>query len=349
MFFWMFRGVTCLTRQVRLKSSGPVEPYFKKFVPRRACLYVPGTEMLKIERVQSLDVDALVLDCEDGVAATAKAAARDTILKALDTYEFGRADIGVRINSIDSGLAEKDFDQIFQAKRLPHSVYLPKVESVEHVTWLVDHVNKRLLQTEEDSRKILNIVLYIESAIGLIHLKDILQHASELSEISRGVIDAVVFGSDDFAASIGAQRTKDGQEVLLARQQIVLMCKAFKIQPIDMVYIDFKDSEGLRRQALEGVKLGFTGKQVIHPSQVPIVQEAFSPSKEKIDWAKQLIEEFKQHIEAGKGAFNFKGSMIDMPTVLQAKNILEFDYVIRNEELPEKYKVDPNKDVVIKE
>ncbi|XP_022652833.1 citrate lyase subunit beta-like protein, mitochondrial [Varroa jacobsoni] len=349
MFARISRSVARVQRQVRLKSSGPIEPYFKKFVPRRACLYVPGSDISKIEKVQSLDVDALILDCEDGVAATAKETARDTILKALDSFKFGRADVGVRINSVDSGLAEKDFDHIFQAKQLPHSVYLPKVESVEHVTWVVDHVNKRLLKTKEDSCKMLNIVLYIESAIGLIYLKDILQHASELSEISRGVIDAVVFGSDDFTANIGAQRTKDAQEVLMARQQIVLLCRAFKVQPIDMVYIDYKDSEGLRKQALEGVKLGFTGKQVIHPSQVPIVQEAFSPSKEKIEWAKDLIKEFKQHTETGKGVFNFRGSMIDMPTILQAKNILEFDYVIRGEELPKKYRVDPNNDDVVKE
>lgn len=190
--------------------------------------------------------------------------ARDTILKSLDEFKFGRADVGVRINSVDSGLAEEDFDQIFQAKQLPQTVYLPKVENVEHVTWvriasladkciseygficktcrkrtrsftkiiysrnkktlfycdtishfniwwyfvdggeqLVNHVNNRLLQTKEDSLKVLNIVLYIETAIGLVHLKEILQHASELSEMSRCVIDGVVFGSDDFTASIG--------------------------------------------------------------------------------------------------------------------------------------------------
>lgn len=77
MFSRVSRGVACLTRQVRFKSSGPVEPYFKKFVPRRACLYVPGSDIKKIEKVQNLDVDALVLDCEDGVAATAKVTETD--------------------------------------------------------------------------------------------------------------------------------------------------------------------------------------------------------------------------------------------------------------------------------
>lgn len=291
-----------------------------------------------------MDVDCLVLDCEDGVAATAKAKAREVIKQALDTMEFGRADIAVRINSVSSGLAEEDFNYIFDAKKLPTTVFLPKVETKDDVTWLVDHVNHRLLKTEEDAKKRLNLVLYIESAIGLINLKDILQHATEITEFTRGTIDAVVFGSDDFTASIGAQRTHDAQEVFLARQQIVLMCRAFKIQPIDMVYIDYKDSEGLRKQALEGAKMGFTGKQVIHPSQVPIVQESFSPSEDKIEWAKELIIEFKKHVEEGKGAFTFRGSMIDMPTVLQAKNILDFDATVRGEEVPEKFKVNPELD-----
>jgi len=96
------------------------------------------------------------------------------------------------------------------------------------------------------------------------------------------------------------------------------------MQAIDLVHIDYKDLDGLRRQALEGARMGFTGKQVIHPGQVPVVHQAFAPSQEKIEWATDLIREFNQHAsQQGKGAFSFRGHMIDAPLVKQARNILD--------------------------
>jgi citrate lyase subunit beta-like protein len=103
----------------------------------------------------------------------------------------------------------------------------------------------------------------------------------------------------------------------------VATAKAFEMQAIDLVHIDYKDLDGLREQAEEGARMGFTGKQVIHPGQVPVVQKAFSPSQEKIQWATELISEFREHEKQGKGAFNFRGHMIDMPLVKQAQRILD--------------------------
>ena len=123
-------------------------------------------------------------------------------------------------------------------------------------------------------------------------------------------------------ADIGAARTESAMELLYARQKIVAHAKAFGMQAIDLVHINFKDLQGLRDQSLEGANMGFTGKQVIHPTQVPVVHEAFSPSQSRINWATELIQEFRQHEISGKGAFTFRGAMIDMPLVKQAENIL---------------------------
>jgi len=136
-------------------------------------------------------------------------------------------------------------------------------------------------------------------------------------------LDACVFGSDDYCADIGVSRTKEGSETLYARQRFVACAKAFGLQAIDSVFIDIKDTEGLKRQCDEGHAWGFTGKQTIHPSQIPIVQSSFLPSKEKIEWAKELILKFEEHQKSGRGAFNFRGSMIDMPLLLQARNIVD--------------------------
>lgn len=170
--------------------------------------------------------------------------------------------------------------------------------------------------------KDINLIIYTESAKSLLFLRDILQRAKELSEYHLFQLDAIVFGSDDFCASIGAERSNDAKEVMVARQQIVINAKAFDIQAIDVVYIDYKDIDGLKRQCIEGAQLGFTGKQAIHPGQVDIVQACFSPSLEKVAWATELIKLFEEHQTSGKGAFTFKGQMIDKPLLLQAQNIV---------------------------
>eukprot|EP00074_Homo_sapiens_P097225 XP_016875892.1 citramalyl-CoA lyase, mitochondrial isoform X4 [Homo sapiens] len=161
---------------------------------------------------------------------------------------------------------------------------LPKVESPEEIQWAV---------CEE--------TLKVGPQVGLF-------------------LDAVVFGGEDFRASIGATSSKETLDILYARQKIVVIAKAFGLQAIDLVYIDFRDGAGLLRQSREGAAMGFTGKQVIHPNQIAVVQEQFSPSPEKIKWAEELIAAFKEHQQLGKGAFTFQGSMIDMPLLKQAQN-----------------------------
>lgn len=121
---------------------------------------------------------------------------------------------------------------------------------------------------------------------------------------------------------LGATRSDNCNEVLYARQQVVVIAKAFDIQAIDAVYINFKDLDGLKQQSEEGASMGFTGKQAIHPTQIPVIQEAFRPSDERIEWAKGLVSGFTEAQKEGKGAFVYQGQMIDMPLLKQAHNIL---------------------------
>lgn len=166
----------------------------------------------------------------------------------------------------------------------------------------------------------------------------------------------LIFGSDDFCASLGVTRSEESHEILYARQKVVLVAKAFNFQAIDMVYIDFKsiilefeyfeyivtinklmrfffrsvDLEGLKKQCDDGFRMGYTGKQIIHPGQIDIVQESYTPSKSKINWASDLIDSFEKHQQSGQGAFVYQNKMIDMPTMKQAKNIVDFVKAIEN-------------------
>ncbi|TSU62972.1 Citrate lyase subunit beta-like protein, mitochondrial [Bagarius yarrelli] len=291
-----------------------------KYIPRRAVLYVPGNDERKLRKLTSLNVDCAVLDCEDGVALNKKTEARETIPKMLAELNLGRTEKCVRVNSVSSGLTDADLEVILGAKVLPPALMLPKVEEKEEVHWFVDrflkHLKGRLLMEP------VRLVTFVETAVGLLNFKAVCEAARELGPKVGLHHDGVVFGSDDFCASIGATRTKDARELLYARQKVVVTAKAFGLQAIDLVYIDYQDEDGLRRQAREGALMGFTGKQVIHPNQIKAVQKEFSPSPERVNWATELISAFEEHQKLGKGAFTFCGSMIDMPSLKQAQNIV---------------------------
>ncbi|XP_014826068.1 PREDICTED: citrate lyase subunit beta-like protein, mitochondrial [Poecilia mexicana] len=291
-----------------------------RYIPRRAVLYCPGNDERKLKKLALLDVDCAVLDCEDGVALTKKAEARETIARMLGELDLGRTEKCVRVNSVSSGLAEADLQVVLQAEVLPPAIMLPKVEDIHEVKWFVDrfqHNLKGRTLTEP-----VRLVTFVETAAGLLNFKAVCEEIRQLSPRAGLHHDGVVFGSDDFCASIGATRTKDARELLYARQKVVVTTKAFGLQAIDLVYIDYKDVEGLRLQAKEGALMGFTGKQVIHPGQIQAVQEEFSPSQDRVQWAEELIAAFDQHQKEGKGAFTFRGSMIDLPSLKQAQNIL---------------------------
>ncbi|XP_043547228.1 citramalyl-CoA lyase, mitochondrial isoform X1 [Chiloscyllium plagiosum] len=299
----------------------------RKYVPRRAVLYVPGNDERKLHKITSLDVDCAVLDCEDGVALNKKEEARITIAETLNRPHVGRTDLCVRINSVSSGLAELDMEVILQSKELPPTLMLPKVETVEEIKWFADRFAK--YSKGRTLKEPMNLITFVETAVGLLNFKAGCEEAQHLGGRAGFQLDGVVFGSDDFCASIGATRTKDAQELVYARQKVVVTAKAFGLQAIDLVYIDYKDDEGLCKQSREGALMGFTGKQVIHPRQIPIVQEAFSPSPERVKWARELIEAFEEYQKLGKGAFTFHGSMIDMPSLKQAQNIITLTSTIK--------------------
>ncbi|XP_043927163.1 citramalyl-CoA lyase, mitochondrial [Protopterus annectens] len=299
-----------------------------KYIPRRAVLYVPGNDERKMQKLTTLNVDCVVFDCEDGVSTNKKMEARQMIPRMLEELDLGRTEKCVRINSVSSGLADLDMEVILHSKTLPPSLMLPKVETVDEIKWFADkfcnHLKDRTL-TEP-----MNLIIFMETAVGLLNFKAVCEETLHIGLQAGFHLDGLVFGSDDFCASIGATRTKEANELIYARQKLVVLAKAFGLQAIDLVYIDYKDEEGLCRQSREGALMGFTGKQVIHPNQIQVVQKAFSPSEEKVKWAMELISAFEEHQQLGKGAFTFHGSMIDMPLLRQARNIVDLAKAIND-------------------
>lgn len=279
---------------------------------RRALLYMPGDDRRKIEKATTLGVDCICMDMEDGVAAHKKAEARAVIGEAMRDLGFGDSERCIRINSIGSGLEKHDLAAALAAE--PDSIVVPKIESLDQVKW----VNERMEIYELTSKLnvgSIRLLIGVETAKGILNLREIASAAKRL--------EAVIFGAEDYAASVGATRTPEGLEVLYARSAVVAACAANDLQAIDMVYLNFKDTEGLRREAEQGAGLGFSGKQIIHPNQVAPVQEAFTPSDEGIAYAQRVVESFKASQKEGKGAYALDGRMIDMPLLKNAEKVLD--------------------------
>jgi len=277
---------------------------------RRALLYMPGDDRRKIEKALTLGVDCICMDMEDGVALNRKAEARAVITKALQELDFAKSEKLVRINGVASGLEADDLAAVLPAH--PEGVVVPKVESLEQLNRVSGKIEAAELAHGWPINSI-RMIAIIENAKAILNLKEIASHPR---------LDALIFGAEDFAADIGALRTTEGWEVLYARSAVVTAAAAYGLQAIDIVTIDFRDVEKIRQESLFGARMGYTGKQIIHPNQVAPVQETFTPDDESIAHARRLVEAFEEHQQKGAGAFALDGKMIDMPLVKAAQNVL---------------------------
>ena len=279
---------------------------------RRALLYMPGDDRRKIEKSATLGVDCICMDMEDGVAVTRKAEARAVIAQAMKDLDFGTSERCIRINSIGSGLEAYDLAAALATE--PDTIVVPKIESADQVRWASDHIETYELSSNRNIGSV-RLLVGVETAKGILNLRRIAESDRRL--------EAIIFGAEDYAASVGARRTKEATEVLYARLAVVTACAANNLQAIDMVYIDFRDEEGLRVESEQAAGFGFSGKQIIHPNQVSLVQKAFTPSAEEIRYAKRVVETFESSQREGKGAYALDGKMIDMPLLKNARKVLD--------------------------
>jgi citrate lyase beta subunit len=272
---------------------------------------MPGDDLRKIQKAATLGVDCICMDMEDGVALNRKAEARQTIAEALRTLDFGASERLARINAIGSGLEQADLAEVLPAH--PDGIVIPKLEYAEQIHWVSQQIAAAEAQFGWPIGSICLIVV-VETARGILNLPQIASADPRL--------EALIFGAEDFAGDIGATRTRAGWEVFYARSALVTHAAANSLQAIDMVHIDFHDTEGLREEALEGARMAFAGKQIIHPNQVIPVQEAFTPNDEAIAYARRVMNAFKAHQEAGIGAFALDGKMIDAPILKAAERVM---------------------------
>ncbi|MEW6404256.1 MAG: CoA ester lyase [Chloroflexota bacterium] len=278
---------------------------------RRALLYMPGDDWKKITKSITLGVDCICMDMEDGVAINRKAEARTAIAKALQELDFGKSEKLARINSVGSGWEKDDIEAVLPYH--PDGIVIPKLEALDQIQWGSGIIEAAELKHGWPINSV-RMLVGVETAKGILNLKEIASHPR---------LDGIIFGGEDYAVSIGAIRTPEATELLYAREAVVTACAAYDLQAIDIVTIDFKDLNFVRKEAEFGARLGYSGKQIIHPAQVEPVQSAFTPSDEAIVHARRVVDAFEVSQKEGKGAFALDGKMIDMPLLKNAQKVLE--------------------------
>ncbi|KAG0748545.1 hypothetical protein G6F57_000833 [Rhizopus arrhizus] len=302
----------CLVaNQWRRLSTATTNVDVEKIVrSRRALFYVPGSDERKIHKSISVDADCIAYDLEDSVSSNKKGAARHMVIDALEASEHGKAEKAVRINAVGSGHELDDLNVILHSRRL-QAIIIPKVQSakdIQFVSRMIDSV------AVESQRERIRLIASVESALGIMNMKDIVTADPRL--------DALIFAAEDYCADVGLIRTKSRREMLFARQYLVNAAVAYGLQAIDLVCVDYQNKDILVDECKEGREFGFTGKQAIHPDQIETIQTLFLPDPKDLERAVRIVEGYEHYSQKGIGAFNLDGKMIDMPVVKWAEKVV---------------------------
>jgi len=271
-------------------------------------LYLPGNTPSLMLNAGIHDPNGIILDLEDSVAPAKKAEAQLLVRNALRQVDFYGAERMVRINQFPKGLNDLKFV-------VPHNVHLllvPKCENAKQIHQLEKEIEKIKKENKIDNSIFLMPI--IESALGV-------EMAFEIATASKNIVSMAI-GLEDYTADLGVKRTKEATESCYARTRLINACKAAEIQPIDSVFSDVADIEGLKENVKVSKSLGFEGMGCIHPRQIKVIHEIFTPEAEEIEMAKKIVNAFINATEKGLGVISLGTKMIDSPVVKRAEKTI---------------------------
>lgn len=304
--------------------------------PNRSQLSVPGSSSRFIEKAAASAADIVMLDLEDAVAPPDKPAARKTVIEALRDVDWGGRTVSVRINALDTPFMYRDLIEVAeQGGEALNLIMVPKIGKAADVR-LLDVLLSQIEAATGRGR--IGLELQIETAEGL-------QNVDAIAAASPRV-ESLHFGPGDYAASIGARTVSIGGPVPdyavlgepdasgarpphlgdawhYALARIVVACRAAGVRPVDGPYADFRDPEGLRWSARRASALGFEGKWAIHPDQIPVLNEVFSPTADEVARARRILEALAEGERANRGAVAIDGRMVDLASIRQAEVLVE--------------------------
>ncbi len=274
---------------------------------RRSRIYLPGNRPRMIQKGPGLGADAVILDLEDSVSPEQKDAARFLVSNAIKMIDFGPSEVMIRINPVSQG-GLLDLAAVLAAG--PDAVVVPKCESKADVQAVENAINVAKLQKQ------VSILPMIETAKGILGAYEV--------ACASPLVDAITFGGEDFTQDIGATRTKAGKEIFLGRSMVIIAAKAARVQALDTVFSDLSDEEGLRRDTIEIKEMGFDGRAAIHPSQIEIIHECFTPTKKEMQHAVNVLSAADKARSEGSGVAVVKGKMVDKPIIERAEKLIRY-------------------------
>ena len=301
----------------------------KKTRLQRSELAVPGSSPQMFEKALNSNADYVFLDLEDAVAPNDKVSARENIISALSNLnwrEKGKT-ISVRINSLDTHYMYRDVIDIMEkVGDKVDTILIPKVGSSSDV-YMVDCLLTQI-ETHKKLKNKVGIECLIETALGMSNIKEISKSSERL--------EALHFGVADYAASLrartviigGLNPNYPGDQWHHGLSQLVMTCRAYGLRAIDGPFGDFKDQDAYIDSAKRAAAIGFEGKWAIHPSQIDLANDVFSPPENEVTKAKRIIEELAKAAKEGKGAAQLDGRMIDAASARMAENIVNINSLI---------------------
>jgi len=278
----------------------------------RSFLFVPGNNKKFIDKAKTLNADIICLDLEDSVPMNDKDSARKMLGETLQSRSDFKSEVYVRTNSFESGLAQEDLKAVVQNGI--NGVVIPKVNDANEVFELSKLISD-LERTQSIKQDTVEIMPSIESAKGVVNAYKIASASPRVS--------ALVFGVFDFLFDMGLEYVEDGIEHSYARAKVPVDARAAGVYAIDSIWQKIDDTNGLIKDATAGMKLGYKGKSIIHPSQIEPVHKIFVPNKEEVEWAKKVVDALSDAMNKGKGAVRLEGKMIDAVHYKRAKALLE--------------------------
>ena len=289
---------------------------------RRSELSTPASNERMIEKAVASNADLVFLDLEDSVSPTEKVEARAKVITALKTLDWGKKTRAFRINDLETEYAYQDIISVVEeAGEYLDIIIIPKVKLARDVWWvdvLLSQIEKRLKR----SRRI-GLEVLIEEVEAMVNIEEIARASSRL--------EALIFGPADYSASQGMDSrviegyldTYPGDPWHYARNRIAIAARVAGIDAVDGAFPDYKNLDGYRRECIHASILGFVGKWAIHPGQIGIANQVFSPSEEEVAYARKLDAAYTEALASGLGSVAIDGKMIDAAIVRSVRNIIQ--------------------------
>lgn len=284
---------------------------------RRSMLFLPGNSPNMLMNGDILGADSLIFDLEDAVSPAEKDSARILVRNAVKTLKYSNCEIIVRINPIDTDFWKKDLEEMIPLK--PDMIMPTKVGGKQTILEISQYMSE-LEEKHQIPQNTIKLIPLLETALGV-------ENAFEIAGADDRVT-AIYLGAEDLTADLRCKRTKEGKEIFYSRSRLVCAARACGIDVYDTPFTDVSDIEGLYEDTRLAKALGFTGKGIICPRHVDVVNEVFSPTPEEIEYAYEVMETIRLAKEQGKGVVSLHGKMIDAPIVKRAEQVIEMEKAI---------------------